>query len=81
MRLLLVEDEPLTVRMLAKGLREQAYAVDVARTSRAALALTIDNDYDLIVLDLGLPDGDGLSSAGELRSTRDDGADPDPDGA
>jgi two-component system copper resistance phosphate regulon response regulator CusR len=68
-RLLLVEDEPLTVRMLGKGLREQAYAVDVARTSRAALAFTIDNEYDLIVLDLGLPDGDGLTLCRELRST------------
>ena len=69
MRLLLVEDEPLTVRMLAKGLREQAYAVDVARTSRAALALTLDHEYDLIVLDLGLPDGDGLTLCRQLRST------------
>ena len=61
MRLLLVEDEPLTVRMLAKGLREQAYAVDVAPSARAALELASDNIYDLIVLDLGLPDGDGLT--------------------
>jgi two-component system copper resistance phosphate regulon response regulator CusR len=68
-RLLLVEDEPLTVRMLSKGLREQAYAVDVARSSRAALELTNDNTYDLIVLDLGLPDGDGLTLCRELRST------------
>jgi len=67
-RLLLVEDEPLTVRMLAKGLREQAYAVDVARSRRAALALTSDTNYDLILLDLGLPDGDGLSLCRELRS-------------
>jgi len=44
----------LTVRMLAKGLREQAHAVDVARSSRAALELANDNTYDLIVLDHGL---------------------------
>ena len=68
MRLLLVEDEPVTAQMLAKGLREQAYAVDVARTSRTALTLTSDNDYDLIVLDLGLPDGDGLSLCRRLRA-------------
>jgi two-component system copper resistance phosphate regulon response regulator CusR len=67
-RLLLVEDEPLTIRMLAKGLREQAYAVDVARSTRAALELAIDNTYDLIVLDLGLPDGDGLTLCRDLRS-------------
>ena len=68
MRLLLVEDEPLTVQMLAKGLREQAYAVDVARSSRAARELANNNTYDLIVLDLGLPDGDGLTLCRELRS-------------
>jgi DNA-binding response OmpR family regulator len=66
-RLLLVEDEPLTVRMLAKGLREQAYAVDVAESARAASALVADHDYDLIVLDLGLPDGDGLTLCREIR--------------
>ena len=68
MRLLLVEDEPLTAQMLAKGLREQAYAVDVARSSRAARELANGNTYDLIVLDLGLPDGDGLTLCRELRS-------------
>jgi two-component system copper resistance phosphate regulon response regulator CusR len=68
-RLLLIEDEPLTVQMLAKGLREQAYAVDVARSSRAALELANDNTYDLIVLDLGLPDGDGLTLCRELRTS------------
>jgi two-component system copper resistance phosphate regulon response regulator CusR len=65
---LLVEDEPLTAQMLAKGLREQAYAVDVARSSRAARELANGNTYDLIVLDLGLPDGDGLTLCRELRS-------------
>src|SRR6185436_21039410 len=54
--------------MLAKGLREQAYAVDVARSARAALELANDNTYDLIVLDLGLPDGDGLTLCRELRA-------------
>ena len=66
-RLLLVEDEPLTIRMLAKGLREQAYAVDVAQSARAARALAVDHDYDLIVLDLGLPDGDGVTLCREMR--------------
>jgi two-component system copper resistance phosphate regulon response regulator CusR len=65
---LLVEDEPFTVQMLAKGLREQAYAVDVALSSRVARELANDNTYDLIVLDLGLPDGDGLTLCRELRS-------------
>ena len=67
MRLLLVEDEPMTVKMLAKGLREQGYAVDVALSRRAAVELTADHEYDLIVLDLGLPDGDGLALCRYLR--------------
>lgn len=67
MRLLLIEDEPLTIRMLAKGLREQAYAVDVAESAHAASALVVDHDYDLIVLDLGLPDVDGLTLCRRIR--------------
>jgi len=66
-RLLLIEDEPTTAQMLAKGLREQAYAVDVASTARQALASVIEVDYELIVLDLGLPDADGLSLCRRLR--------------
>src|SRR5436190_10823116 len=67
MRLLLVEDEPLTIQMLTKGLRERAYAVDVARDGRTALAQAVDNDYDVVILDLGLPDADGLELCRQLR--------------
>ena len=66
-RLLLVEDEPLTIRMLAKGLREHAYAIDIARTGREARQQAADNDYDLVILDLGLPDVDGLELCRQLR--------------
>jgi DNA-binding response OmpR family regulator len=66
-RLLLIEDEPLTIHMLAKGLREQAYAVDVAENAHAAETLVVDHDYDLIVLDLGLPDADGLTLCRRIR--------------
>jgi two-component system copper resistance phosphate regulon response regulator CusR len=66
-RLLLVEDEPMTAQMLAKGLREHAYAVDVARSAGQALALAIETDYELMVMDLGLPDADGLSLCRRLR--------------
>ena len=46
MRILLVEDEPTRRTMLAKGLREQAYAVDVARDGEAALFQVATTDYD-----------------------------------
>ena len=69
MRLLLVEDEPLTIRMLTKGLRERAYAVDVAPDGQTAQALAVDNAYDVVILDLGLPDGDGLELCRQLRDS------------
>lgn len=57
MRILLVEDEPSAARMLAKGLREQAYAVDVASDGEAALYQAGINDDDFIILDVLLESG------------------------
>ena len=68
MRILLVEDEPSAARMLAKGLREQAYAVDVASDARSALERAHDNEYDAVVLDVLLPDGNGRDVCRTLRS-------------
>jgi DNA-binding response OmpR family regulator len=67
-RVLLVEDEPDAARMLAKGLREQAYAADVAPSARAALERVHDNDYDAVILDLVLPDGSGLDVCRRMRA-------------
>src|SRR5262245_30940616 len=69
MRILLVEDEPNAARMLAKGLREQSYAVDVAADGEAAIYQAEINDYDLIILDLMLPRKDGFTVCRELRLT------------
>ena len=60
MRILLVEDEPDAARMVAKGLREQAYAVDVAGDGESACFQAAIADYDAIVLDVMLPGKDGL---------------------
>ncbi|HLA09772.1 MAG TPA: response regulator transcription factor [Pyrinomonadaceae bacterium] len=68
MRILLVEDEPAAAQMVAKGLREQTYAVDVAGDGEAALYQASINDYDLILLDLNLPGKDGLEVCRELRA-------------
>ena len=59
MRLLLVEDDRALAGVLRRALVEDGYAVDVASTAAAADEAVSVNDYSLIVLDLGLPDGDG----------------------
>ena len=68
MRILLVEDEPNAARMLAKGLREEAYAVDVADDGERAFELAQLNDYDLIILDVMLPRKDGFHVCRDLRA-------------
>lgn len=67
MRILLVEDEPRAAQVLSKGLREQAYAVDIARDGAQALYQASITDYDAIVLDVMLPAVDGLTVCRELR--------------
>jgi two-component system copper resistance phosphate regulon response regulator CusR len=54
--------------MLAKGLREQAYAVDIAADGEEALYRASINDYDLVILDVMLPRKDGLAVCRELRA-------------
>jgi DNA-binding response OmpR family regulator len=60
MRILLVEDDADLAEVVALGLRNESYAVDVARTYGGAEELLRTTDYDVACLDLGLPDGDGL---------------------
>jgi DNA-binding response OmpR family regulator len=67
MRILLVEDDPVIATSLAKGLREQAYAVDVASDGDAAVYQAAVNPYDAIVLDVMLPKRDGFAVCRELR--------------
>ena len=68
MRLLLVEDNPEAARVIAKGLREQAYTVDIASDGEAACHEATVHDYDAIVLDVSLPRRDGFSVCRELRA-------------
>jgi DNA-binding response OmpR family regulator len=60
MRILLLEDDAELAELLALGLRNESYAVDVARTRAEAEALLRTVEFDVACLDLGLPDGDGL---------------------
>ena len=67
MRLLLVEDEPRAAQVLSKGLREQAYAVDVARDGQQALYQAAITEYDAVVLDVMMPGIDGFEVCRQLR--------------
>jgi two-component system, OmpR family, copper resistance phosphate regulon response regulator CusR len=69
MRLLLVEDDTRIARFVAKGLREQAYAVDVATTGDEALYQAAINTYDLVILDVMIPGRDGFEVCRELRKS------------
>lgn len=66
-RLLVVEDDLALVAALSEGLRAQGFAVDAARTAGEAAVLLGINPYDVLLLDSGLPDGDGLGVLGMLR--------------
>jgi len=69
MRVLLVEDEPRAAQMLAKGLREQAYAVDVAADGQAAIEHAAATDYDALILDVMLPTTDGFAACRAIRES------------
>jgi two-component system copper resistance phosphate regulon response regulator CusR len=66
-RLLLVEDEEDTAKMLAKGLRQEFYAVDTAADGQAAIDKALSHLYDLLILDVRLPIKDGRVVCQELR--------------
>ena len=67
MRLLLVEDQAKVARFIRRGLEEEQYAVDVAPEGEDALAMMMTARYDLVILDLMLPDIDGFEVCRRLR--------------
>lgn len=67
MKLLVVEDEERVASFLAKGLRANGYGVEWVSTGRDALRRAVDADVSLVILDLGLPDLDGLEVLESLR--------------
>lgn len=68
MRLLIVEDEPDLADVVARGLRRDGHAVDVAESVAAAELKLRSAAYDLVVLDWNLPDGSGLNLCQDLVS-------------
>src|ERR1700728_4670690 len=70
MRILVVEDEKRIADLLGRGLQGAGYAGDVAQDGTTALQFTHNTDYDLVILDLMLPDMDGLKVLERIRSRR-----------
>src|SRR6202051_3768940 len=68
-RILLVEDQSRVAGFIARGLREQAYAVDVAVDGEQALYHAAVNEYNLVILDVMLPVKDGHTVCRELRGS------------
>ena len=69
MRVLLVEDEPAAAQVLAQGLREQSYAVDVAADGETAIFQAGTTDYDAVLLDVMLPGRDGFAVCRTIRES------------
>jgi len=67
MRLLLVEDEVEIQGFLQRSLEEAGYEVEVAPNARTAEQLAIGGQFDILIVDLGLPDRDGISLILQLR--------------
>lgn len=67
MRILVVEDQPKMASFIKKGLNTQGYIVDVTETGSGAECLVTENPYDLIVLDVNLPDQNGMDTARHVR--------------
>ncbi|MTV39434.1 heavy metal response regulator transcription factor [Duganella radicis] len=70
MKILIVEDEPKAGDYLVKGLNESGYVADLARNGVDGLALAQEHDYDLIVLDVMLPQMDGWTVLARLRERK-----------
>ena len=72
MRVLVVEDEKRLASFLKKGLEEQRYVVDMAWDGKHGEYLALTNDYDLIILDILLPEQDGWQTCENIRQAGQD---------
>jgi two-component system copper resistance phosphate regulon response regulator CusR len=70
MRILVVEDEKKVASFIRRGLEADAHQVDVVHDGETGLARAVTGDYDLLILDVMLPERDGFSVLRELRARR-----------
>ena len=63
MRILVVEDQQKTSQFLKRGFGEVGYSVDIAESGSAAESYLASNEYDLVILDVMLPDQSGIDTA------------------
>jgi DNA-binding response OmpR family regulator len=67
-RVLIAEDDPATRELLERGLREELFRVETVADATSAEARAIEGVFDVIVLDVQLPDHDGFTVCRRLRS-------------
>lgn len=67
MRILIVEDEPKMAKLVKRGLEEEGYAVDVSADGVDGLHMASENEYDAVVLDVMLPELDGIEVCQQMR--------------
>lgn len=67
MRILVVEDQLKTATFLKKGLNEVGYSVDIAESGTAGESYIASSEYDLVILDVMLPDQNGIDTARHIR--------------
>ena len=77
MRILVVEDEKKVARFIQQGLEEEHYTVDVAHDGERGELLALGQKYDLLMLDVMLPEKNGIGADPDLAPAEED--DPDPD--
>ena len=66
--ILMIEDEPRISAFVAKGLKAEGFATTVATTGREGLVLALTGGFELVILDLGLPDIDGFEVLQRIRA-------------